>query len=1296
MAIEIIISDSTLQGGGLTSTLRCGQFNLAGSVFSTVFGGMCNTVVGTDSTTTKTKSAKSSVLGGRCNTIFDSCASTILGGQLNTVIETNIANQNVRSTLLGGELNKSLGGYSTIFGGTRNTVTEWHTMIGGGDLNLIAKTPSSPSTPNRSTIIGGYLNRIKSTQSVIFGGQGNIIADTLSSYPFKTWTAATNTLLGGESNLTFNTLSTLFGGQKNINIVSYSTLGGGLGNTITNSSGDHSVILGGTNNTTVSGFNTVIGGGRFNTVDGNFSSVFSGFENRIFNTLTGNTIAGGQRNTIHTQKLPKRVRFSSIFGGSGNQIEDRDFSVIIGGSGNYINSNYSAILGGQANTANGDGSMLMTTSGTISGVNQSVMIGGSNLNLTPSLNGSLLTLESNTVYVPKLNIDQLPANPPVVNLGIDPLNFVVSGDPNASLSLIAASGKQPPANLPSYIPSVNNSTIFDGIIQLPSISVVSQLYDDWEAGGTDTYDPTTGIWTCPETGAYNLSFQVHLSRLTGFGPQIDCLCPSGTTSIGNGLCLSGGTTQITQPTPDSPLQMERLRTFVTPYNNTQTIDTSHGARGVRLYNNFNLDGTPIGTYDWELLFGCNQQFQIPAPLNSVNAITYFRKDNNEFCGNNLASGRLASNTLPQHQAFGTPKRFWRTKLFNIGAWTSELIPQLPDYVGTICKCETLIVPVTKTYYIGVAGNNSVKVELNGNVILDQSLAIDQTRNYKYWNIYPITLVANQPNNLKVCGTNLAGNGGFAYEVYDNTLSEIINCDYNVNPGVIYEYISGYTGGNTFPDGIIYSTQLTPPTATKLNVIAGTYNDVSDNTSKDIVENNQRPVITCPKISCPEGFSLINFSSQSLQNEISTNPLIMNSFNFDIPCISFINGTCSLVETSFITPLTINGRVSYSGLTTTGPSCPSTCSGVPYIIYWNPLNTNWVLEDLNTSQVQMTLDVDVPYPISPVNSSIVTNWNCVLTGLTGNCTTCFCCGPVQSIPGDCNICISGETFNCNDFTGNTTVADGMLSAGIVDPVSEAIYVGSHFYSSNQQPFAELNGAQVGVLLFQGQQICLKVTNTTGIPYFTDITDHTRMTIQQVRRISITPTPTRTPTPTPTITPTITPTPSVTPTMTPTKTPTMTPTPTGTVTPTPTITSTPTTTPTPTITPTITPTNTVTPTPTPTDPPPTQTPSPTAQPTATPTATPTLTPTKTPTATPTPTVTPTKTPTATPTPTLTKTPTPTPTKTPSIPVPVLCGGNIDGFAFELPATPTPTPVPSSTPTPTPTCQIFTIFTKFDVLP
>jgi hypothetical protein len=136
--------------------------------------------------------------------------------------------------------------------------------------------------------------------------------------------------------------------------------------------------------------------------------------------------------------------------------------------------------------------------------------------------------------------------------------------------------------------------------------------------------------------------------------------------------------------------------------------------------------------------------------------------------------------------------------------------------------------------------------------------------------------------------------------------------------------------------------------------------------------------------------------------------------------------------------------------------------------------------------------------------------------------------------------------------NTTTNYGMISAGIVRPTDDYIYVGSHLVPGPLQKEAHLSGGQVQILINEGEQLCLKVNNTTGVNYvYTPPVglDSTSMTIQNVMYVSNTPTPTPTATPTPTVTPTMTQTPTPTMTQTPTVTPTMTQTPTPTSTPLP---------------------------------------------------------------------------------------------------------------------------------------------------
>lgn len=62
-----------------------------------------------------------------------------------------------------------------------------------------------------------------------------------------------------------------------------------------------------------------------------------------------------------------------------------------------------------------------------------------------------------------------------------------------------------PAALPLVAPLFANTMFTEGVIQL-----INEVYDD----GND-YDPTTGIWTCPATGRYNLNCYAHYTLNNG-------------------------------------------------------------------------------------------------------------------------------------------------------------------------------------------------------------------------------------------------------------------------------------------------------------------------------------------------------------------------------------------------------------------------------------------------------------------------------------------------------------------------------------------------------------------------------------------------------------------------------------------------------------------------------------------------------------------------------------------------------------------------------------------------------------
>lgn len=89
---------------------------------------------------------------------------------------------------------------------------------------------------------------------------------------------------------------------------------------------------------------------------------------------------------------------------------------------------------------------------------------------------------------------------------------------------------------------------------------------------------------------------------------------------------------------------------------------------------------------------------------------------------------------------------------------------------------TYTASVSKQYYIGINGDNLVKVSCNGVTILDTSnnYGMDYTGAFTQWCIYPLYLNSGVYNfnfsveNLRVAGSILGNPGGFSAELYDFT------------------------------------------------------------------------------------------------------------------------------------------------------------------------------------------------------------------------------------------------------------------------------------------------------------------------------------------------------------------------------------------------------------------------------------------------------------------------------------------------------------------------------------------------
>ena len=194
-----------------------------------------------------------------------------------------------------------------------------------------------------------------------------------------------------------------------------------------------------------------------------------------------------------------------------------------------------------------------------------------------------------------------------------------------------------------------------------------------------------------------------------------CICPEGyIIKPDHSGCYKESTTDptiITTQIPGSGLD-----------------NTAYGRYGVRIYNlnDFNING------------------------NSVSGLYAFEGYTNEYDG--------SSTTDVEY--------FWSTRMNDNNVWVGGD----PYYVGVVSFCTTITLSESKTYYIGVGGDNDVTIKINGVTIVDQA-DNSPTSNFTFWHIYPYQLSIGD-NIIELENWNRSYVGSFSAEIYDNTLSEL--------------------------------------------------------------------------------------------------------------------------------------------------------------------------------------------------------------------------------------------------------------------------------------------------------------------------------------------------------------------------------------------------------------------------------------------------------------------------------------------------------------------------------------------
>lgn len=120
---------------------------------------------------------------------------------------------------------------------------------------------------------------------------------------------------------------------------------------------------------------------------------------------------------------------------------------------------------------------------------------------------------------------------------------------------------------------------------------------------------------------------------------------------------------------------------------------------------------------------------------------------------------------PYDTSYTCPGPLNRTGLWVCKDSAGQRLP-LNKWVG-FNKCISF--PATKTYYFGMAGDDQVRLIIDGVTIVH--LSGTSTTNYETWHVYPVHLTSGN-HTIVVEGYNASGPASFGAEIYNNTSAEL--------------------------------------------------------------------------------------------------------------------------------------------------------------------------------------------------------------------------------------------------------------------------------------------------------------------------------------------------------------------------------------------------------------------------------------------------------------------------------------------------------------------------------------------
>ena len=393
------------------------------------------------------------------------------------------------------------------------------------------------------------------------------------------------------------------------------------------------------------------------------------------------------------------------------------------------------------------------------------------------------------------------------------------------------------------------------------------------------------------------------------------------------------------------------------------------------------------------------------------------------------------------------------------------------------------------YYIGIAADNEFRLEIDGNPILDTytNSGLSDLSKFESWHVYPVTLTAGNHiiglygYNLNVTGTNPAG---FGCEIYNNTLSELINATslndldviftstnfVNQTIPVIKDVYGNYTtSGYTCPSGYEYAPCdgncwkiLTCPEITPTPTVTPTGTPTVTPTGTPTVTPTGTPTVT------PTGTPTV-----------TPTPTPNCYFNVDV---DIITSTPTPTPTSTVTPTP-----------TVTPTATPDC-------YFN-VSADIVISTPTPTPTITPIPTDTPTPtptltstptVTPTSTPTVTPTSTPTVTPTGTPTVTPTVTPTATpLP-----CVCWTIYNEGGTTGNYTVTlcGGMVTSPNLLPGSSR----SHCLQAGTYP-----------IINSGLLTDVECGNTCYVS-------------NECTYCGPTPTPTPTPTATPTVTPTPTPT------------------------------------------------------------------------------------------------------------------------------------------------------------------------------